>query len=724
MGELIGREREVATALRLVQQTALLTLVGPGGVGKTRLALRVAAEAGGRFADGVVFVPLGPISDPGLVATAIATALDIQEGGVRSLTTTLIATLQSQELLLVLDNFEQVMEAAPLVADLLAGCPRLTMLVTSRTPLHLSVEQEFSVPPLAIPTLAEAATRQIATLQQVPAVALFVARAQRTDPDFMLTDENGEAIAAICRRLDGLPLALELAAARIKVLAPMTLRARLEQSLDVLTGGARDLPARQQTLRNTIAWSYGLLSATEQALFARLSVFVGGCSLAAVEAICGRDGESDTLEGLAALVDQSLLRRDDEHPERTEDSRFMMLETVREFARDQLAARGEADELSRRHALYFTTLAEAAAHAPSAEELEWIERLERDAENLRAAMGWCLARAEAGDGEATELGLRLVDGLGLNWVLRGRAREMQHALLRLFSRPEAAAFPRARARSLLYAGHSAGFAGSFAQAFALIEEGLTLARALGESGMVASALVILGMGREDPVQRQADLEEAVALERSTGCAGLPRGPLSGRGRCAPRPRPRQGGPHHGSGARGSLLDPQCPGRAGTDRPSRGGHGEGPPALRGVAGAAADQARQGLYRAYPALSGRDRRGTGRGRTGREPIMPKRSLLCAMVGMSTHYRHLAGRGGAGAEGGTSRAGTPPGGRRQRCAGDHRSTDLDGHCAAPEALGAHELGGHPVKPPARCWVPRKRQPPGPRDRPCRWTTRSPML
>jgi predicted ATPase/transcriptional regulator with XRE-family HTH domain len=516
VGALIGREREVATALRLVRQTALLTLVGPGGVGKTRLALHVAAEAGDHFADGVVFVPLAPISDPGLVATAIATALDIQEGGVRPLPTTLIAALQSQELLLVLDNFEQVVEAAVLVADLVAACPHLTVLVTSRTPLHLSVEQEFSVPPLAIPTLAEAAARQIATLRQIPAVALFVAQVQRTDPDFTLTVENAEAIAAICRRLDGLPLALELAAARIKILAPVALRARLDQSLDVLSGGARDRPARQQTLHKTIAWSYGLLSTTEQALFARLSVFVGGWSLAAVAAVCGRAGESDSLDGLAALVDHSLVRPDGEAGESAEDARFSLLETVREFARDQLVARGEADELSRRHALYFTTRAEEVVLAPRPEEPEWSERLERDTENQRVALGWCAAQAEAGEAEATEWGLRLVDSLCLHWMARGRGREIKHALLQLLSRPEGAAYPRLRARALVLAGHTVGFAGSFAQARALLDEGLTLARASGESWLVAWALVFLGMGRTDPVQRQADLEEAVALERSAG----------------------------------------------------------------------------------------------------------------------------------------------------------------------------------------------------------------
>jgi predicted ATPase len=517
MTSFIGRERELADVTRLLHTTRLLTLTGTGGVGKTRLALQVAAGVRPEFADGVVFVPLAPISDPILVPTAIATALDIQERGVRPPTMTLIAALRSRRLLLVLDNMEQVVEAAPILAELLAGCASLKILVTSRTPLHLSIEQEFTVPPLVIPTPAEAAGRQITTLQQVPAVALFVARTQRTNPDFALTPENAGAVATLCRRLDGLPLALELAAARSKIFSPQAMLHRLEQRLDVLTGGSRDLPARQQTLRKTIAWSYDLLSAADQVLFARLSVFVGGCSLAAIGAICAPASDGDTVAGVATLVDQSLLRSDDPHGESADDPRFVMLETVREFSRDQLAARGEVEDLSRAHARYFTTLAEEAElHWGRAEHLEWLARLDRDIENLWSALGWCVARATTGDGEATELGLRLAGRIRSLWGERGRARELLSALLQLLSRPEGAACPSARVLALWAAGFLAGNSGSFTQANALLDEALMLARSIGNSLIAAYALLFLGQGRTDPVRRQADLEEALSLERHPG----------------------------------------------------------------------------------------------------------------------------------------------------------------------------------------------------------------
>jgi predicted ATPase/tetratricopeptide (TPR) repeat protein len=510
---LIGREREVATLVRLVRQTALLTLVGPGGVGKTRLALHVAGEVADGFADGVVFVPLAALGDSSLVGPAIATALGLADRGVQPLAPRLIAALQGKHLLLVLDNFEHVGEAALLIAELLAACARLNVLVTSRTPLHLLGEQEFSVPPLAIPTPAQVEARQTATLQDVPAVALFVARAHLIDPGFTLTPANAGAVAAICRQLDGLPLALELAAARTKSLSPVALLGRLGQRLPLLTGGPRDVPARQQTLRDTIAWSYDLLPEAEQILFARLGVFVGGCSLAAVEAVCGPGAHGDTLEGVTSLVNKSLLQHDSVLGGSGDDPRFVMLETVREFAREQLAARGEADDLRRRHARYFTALAEERErHFYGTARLAWTVRMERDLENVRAALGWCITQAETGESEAADLLLRL--GNTGPWCDFVGARERHRMVVNILSHPQATADPQVRAMALLQAGSLAWMAGSVPQATALYEEALMLARAAGNAPQATAwALLRVAMGRTDPAQRRTELEETLALAR-------------------------------------------------------------------------------------------------------------------------------------------------------------------------------------------------------------------
>ena len=327
---LIGREKEVATLLNLLQreEVRLLTLTGPGGIGKTRLGLQVAAELIDLFPDGVFFVNLAPLSDPALVVPTIAQVLDVKEATGQPLLDSVSASLQKKELLLLLDNFEQVVEAAVEVATLLARCPKLNVLVTSRAVLHVQGEQEFAAPPLAIPDPKR--LPDLVALSKYEAVALFIQRAQAVRPDFQVTNTNAPAVAEICVRLDGLPLAIELASARIKVLPPQVLLARLGQRLGVLTGGAKDVPARQQTLRNTIEWSYQLLDAQEQRLFRRLSAFVGGCTLEAIEAICdaldNNNGAVSVFDGVASLIDKSLLQQTEQE---SNELRLVMLETIR-----------------------------------------------------------------------------------------------------------------------------------------------------------------------------------------------------------------------------------------------------------------------------------------------------------------------------------------------------------------------------------------------------------
>ena len=401
----IGRERDLAAVKLLLASTRLLTLTGVGGTGKTRLALQVATELLGEFGDGVFFVNLAPIPNPDLVALTIAQTLAVSVLSEQLLLERLKDHLRDKHMLLVLDNFEHLLEAAPQLTTLLAVAPGLTLLVTSRVVLHLSGEQELPVPPLAVPDLQQ--LPGVETLSQVAAVALFIQRAQAAQPDFQMTETTAPAVAEICVRLDGLPLAIELAAARSKVLQPAALLARLSSRLGLLTGGARDLPARQQTLRSTIEWSYRLLAAEEQVLFVRLGVFAGGWTLEAAEPVCNAAGDLpfDMLDGLQALLDHSLLTRE-VWSEGT--PRFSMLETIGEYARERLEASGEAQAIRRQHAAYFLALAEAGV-PPTGWQFPEPARLDQIAmehDNLRAAMTW--AQSAVGD---PELGLRLATAM-------------------------------------------------------------------------------------------------------------------------------------------------------------------------------------------------------------------------------------------------------------------------------------------------------------------------
>ena len=460
---LVGRERETAEVADRVkiEEARLLTLTGPGGTGKTRLALQAAADLLEEFEDAVFFVALATITDPALVASAIAGPLGVKESGDQPLEEGLKAYLRDRNLLLVLDNFEQVLEGAPLVGGLLDACPKLKVLATSRIPLRLYGEIEYPVPPLALPDPTVLPPLEVLT--QYEAVRLFVERAKAVKGDFEITNESAPAVAEICARLDGLPLAIELAAARVRLLPPQKMLQRLGNRMKLLKGGARDLPTRQQTLRGAIDWSHDLLEEDEKTLFGRLSVFAGGRTLEAMEEICDPEGDLDALEGVESLVGKSLLKQEEGSGG---EPRFVMLETVHEYAREKLKESGWAEEMQRLHAAYFLAMAEEAEpELRGPREQEWMDRLEAEHDNLRVALSWSLG---GGDGV---LGLRLAGALGQFWKVRGHFSEgrgwLEEALAGCGEAP-----PDARARVLAESGNLAMDQGDFERSKASSQEAL------------------------------------------------------------------------------------------------------------------------------------------------------------------------------------------------------------------------------------------------------------
>ena len=511
----VGREKEVAAAKELLQRqdVRLVTVTGPGGIGKTRLAVEVASGLIERFPGGIHFVPLSPLSDPDLIASVIVQTLGIREAGGQSPLEILKENLQDslrEPRLLLLDNFEHLVQAAPTVAELLVMGPNLKILVTSRAALHVYGEHEFPVPPLALPDPRPMPSVEV--LSQYPAVALFVQRAVAAKPDFELNRENAPAVTEICARLDGLPLAIELAAARVKVLSPSSMLTRLASRLQLLTGGARDLPLRQQTLRAAMDWSYDLLNAAEQKLFRRLSVFVGGCNLEGVEAVCDTKGDLDLdlLDGMASMVDKSLVQQVEQAKG---ESRFVMLETVREYALEKLEVSGEEALTKRAHAAYCLVLAEEATEQSGAEGAEWLERFAFEHDNFRAGLEWLTDTGDA------EWGLRLGAALFHFWETRDYLTEGRARLGKLLKLAGAAAATKVRARALFAAGVLAGGQRDYASADALVGESLDITRQLHDKQGVAvslNALAVVAKGRGDVAGAHSLFEESLAVWKELG----------------------------------------------------------------------------------------------------------------------------------------------------------------------------------------------------------------
>jgi predicted ATPase/class 3 adenylate cyclase len=506
----LGRQREIADGRQLLIDGRLLTLTGPGGTGKTRLSLQIAADATDRFPDGIYFVPLGTISQSDLVLPTIAQALGLVDPGTQALDR-LAEHVGDKCILLVLDNFEQVNDAAPQIAELLARATKISVLVTSRSPLRVSGEQEYPVPPLGVPD-----PRHLPDLEQLStyeSVALFTERAMAVRPDFAITSANAPAVAEICVRLDGLPLAIELAAARVRVLTPHAIMDRLGDRLKLLSGGSRDLPERQQTLRGAISWSHDLLDEADQRVFARFAVFAGGATLDAVEQVVFDPGDgADPLDAIASLVDKSLLR---EESEPDGEPRFRMLSTIREFATEKLGERGEADEMGERHAAWVVALVEARAEGIfGADQKAILDSYEVEHDNIRAALGRAIALDHPG------MAMRLFAASWRFWQMRGYLAEAREHAERVLALPGSTDFPDARAAALEAGGGVAYWQGDLLAARAWYEEALDMARASGDPARIANAAYNVGftftLNQEDQLAARALAQEALGLYRQLG----------------------------------------------------------------------------------------------------------------------------------------------------------------------------------------------------------------
>ena len=505
----VGREEDLAKVKALLGRTRLVTLTGPGGTGKTRLALRVAADVLTEYRDGAFLVDLSTLTDPGLVVSAVAGALGVPEVPGRALIDVVVDHVAPKELLLAVDNFEQVVDAAPVVESLLTSAPRVKALATSRVALSIRGEHEYAVPPLVppdpdrLPELAELRTNE--------AVRLFIDRAIAVNPRFELTPANAAAVAAITARLDGLPLAIELAATRTKMLAPEQMLPRLQERLSILTSGPRTLPQRQRTLRDAIAWSHDLLEPPDRALFARLSVFTGGWTLEAAEAVCDpAEIGLDMLHGLSSLVDQSLVRRSELDGT---DPRFSMLETIREFGLEELRGRSEMDRIRRSHADYFLDFARRAeAHVTGEGQVEWLDRCDRDHANIRAALRWAIDTGEA------ERAQESAGALWRFWQQRGHLAEGQDWLEEILEMPAGQARTAARAKALIGAGGVAWWRKDRDAAGAFYEEAVAIERELGDPARTAEAIYNLAfvVAGEDLEAAARLLDESLALFRRAG----------------------------------------------------------------------------------------------------------------------------------------------------------------------------------------------------------------